>query len=215
VVFLARMRADAARLRGDDATLACYIVPMNEQEPRYPAHYTKTIRTLLRFALIMLVIGLLAGISYQESGKKVTYASVPEGISRLEATLPLALVHGHIILLGVLLPVAMAGILHLARAHGGSELSRRGLAWTVYTYLPAVSASLGLMLVKGYYILLSVRWGKTNLGEIDHAFFGGSHAWRHGIYGFFHFWMGVGIVVFAWCVWRSLRVQPARHPRNA
>jgi len=180
---------------------------MNEQEPRYPVHYTRTIRTLLRFALVMLAIGVLAGIAYQESGKKVTYASVPEGICRLEATLPLALVHGHFIVTGVLLPVAMAGMLHLARAHGGSEISRRGLAWVIYTYLPAVSASLALMLYKGYYILLSVRSGKSDLGEIDAAVFGGSHAWRHGIYGFFHLWMGVGVFLFVWLVWRSLRGQ--------
>ena len=204
-----RLVPTRCRLGGDDIRRRGYHAAMNEQKSRYPVHYTKTIRALLRFALVMLAIGVLSGVSYQESGKKVTHASVPEGMSRLEATLPLALVHGHVILIGVLLPVAMAGMLHLARAHGGSEISRRGLAWIVYTYLPAVSASLALMLYKSYYILLSVRGGKTDLGEIDAAFFGGSHAWRHGIYGFFHFWMGVGIFVFIWCVWRSLRSQRA------
>ena len=119
---------------------------MAERESPYPRHYTTAIRALLRYSLILLVVGLLSGVAYQESVKKISLTHAPDGLRYWDATLRIALVHGHLIVTGFLIPVAMAGMLHMARAHGGGEVSRRALGWAVGTYLPFVRVTVGLML---------------------------------------------------------------------
>jgi urea transporter len=171
----------------------------------YPDHYVQTVRTLLRFALIMMIVSLLSGILFQESSKKLPHQPVAEGFSRWDATVHLALVHGHAMMIGVLVPVALAGMLHLARACGGKVINPRPLALARRLYLPAAAATLALMLYKSYHILLSARWGKTDPQQIHDALFGGVTAVRHGVYGASHVLMAVGLGIFAWTLWRSLR----------
>ncbi|MCE9593672.1 MAG: hypothetical protein K8S98_05725 [Planctomycetes bacterium] len=72
---------------------------MNESDATVPAHYASATRTLLRYAVVMLFVGLLAGVAFQESSKKLDYTVVGAG-ARLEAVLGLALVHGHVLLTG-------------------------------------------------------------------------------------------------------------------
>lgn len=196
---------------GSDTAVAAgyHVAMMNERESRYPRHYSTAIRALLRYALVFLVVGLLAGVAYQESAKKVALSSGADGPSYWDATLRLALVHGHLIVTGVLLPVAMAGMLHLALAHGGRAVSSRALAWTLGTYLPCVAVTNALMIYKGYHILLSVRAGETDMGRIDANLFGGIAALRHAMYGLSHTGMAFGLCLFAWCLWRSLKVKAA------
>jgi hypothetical protein len=161
------------------------------------------VRILLRYAIVMALIGLLIGISYQESSKKLPHEAVPLGF-HLEAVIHLALVHGHVFTVGVLMPLAMAGALLLARRVGGRPVSGRGLAWLLYGFLPAAAASLVLQLYKGYHILLMARAGERDLAVIDHAFMGGSHVLRYGIYAVVHTVMGVTLGAFLVLLWRSL-----------
>lgn len=178
---------------------------MTDRTAPYPTHYVKAIRVLLRFALIMLVTGLLSGIAFQESAKKLKLATSPDELGFWDAALRLALVHGHIVVTAVLLPVTMACILHLARACGGAELTARSLRWTLRLYLPCVSVALCLMLYKGYHFLLAARRGATDLAEVNASLFGGITGLRHAVYGLSHVGMAVGLCIFAWCAWRSLR----------
>jgi len=169
-----------------------------------PAHYRSAVRMLLRYAVIMLVFGLLAGVAFQESSKKLPLGPVADGFTRWDATVHLALVHGHALLIGVLVPVMLASMLHLGRVYGGGELGRRGLAWALRLYVPFSALAVALMLYKGYHVLLSVRFGKTDMAGIDEALFAGSKALRHGVYGLSHVAMAVGLGIFGWCLWRSL-----------
>jgi hypothetical protein len=66
------------------------------------------------------------------------------------------------------------------------------------------------MLYKAYHVLLSVRFGKTDLAAINEAIFAGSKALRHCVYGLSHVGMAAGLSVFAWCLWRSLGRSQAR-----
>ena len=109
-----------------------------------PDHYRSTTRTLLRFAIVMLALGLLSGVAFQESSKKLDYAEIAAG-ARLEAVLSLALVHGHMLVTGVLMPIALAAALDLARRSGGSELSPRTLRWLTWGYVPFTAATLALL----------------------------------------------------------------------
>jgi hypothetical protein len=162
-----------------------------------------TVRHLIRYAVVMGIVGLLIGISFQESAKKLPFSQIGGG-QHLEAVIHLALVHGHVFTLGVLLPLAMAGALVLARKTGGAEVP----AWAQRTltrgYLPFAALSLALQLYKGYHFLLMARAGERNFAVMDDAFMGGIHALRYGIYAAVHSGMGITLGVFLVMLWRSL-----------
>jgi hypothetical protein len=176
---------------------------MTAVDAALPAHYRTALRTLLRFAAAMALFGLLCGVLFQESSKQLEHAEAPGGL-RLEAVLSLALVHGHVLVSATLVPIAMAAALVLARRAGGAELSPRALAWLVRGYLPCVTLAVLLMLYKGYHVLLSVRFGATDLDAVDARFFGGMTALRHGVYGVVHVGMALGLGVYCVALWRSL-----------
>lgn len=169
-----------------------------------PAHYREALRTLLRYSVVMTIVGLLSGVLFQESSKKLDYAEIAPG-ARLEAVLSLALVHGHVFLVGVLIPIAMGGALLLARKAGGAELSPTPLRWLTRGYLPFVTLAVLLMLYKGYHTLLSVRFGARDFDAIDANYFGGLTWLRHGVYGLSHIAMALSLGVFVVALWRSLK----------
>lgn len=177
---------------------------MSEASSSTPAHYAAATRTLLRYAVVMLFVGLLAGVAFQESSKKLDYAALGAG-ARLEAVLSLALAHGHVLLTGVLIPIALSGALFLARKCGGTELSRSTLLWLTRVYVPCVTVAVLLMLYKGYHVLLSVRFGERDFDAIDRGYFAGMPGLRNGIYALSHVGMALGLGVFAVALWRSLR----------
>ncbi len=170
---------------------------------------SRTIRTLIRYAIVMVFLTLLLGLAYQESAKKLTFTLIPGG-SHLEAVLHLALVHGHFMTVGVLLPLALAGALVLGRKIGGTEVPGWAHKTLLRGYLPFAVGTLLLQLYKGYHILLMARAGERDFAVIDAAFMGGSHALRYGIYGVVHTLMGVTLGVFLVALWRSLKGAPAR-----
>jgi len=142
-----------------------------------PDHYATVVRRLLRYGMVMIVVGLLSGILFQESAKKLTYEDVEPGL-RLEAVIHLALVHGHIFVTGVLMPLGIAGALLLARKVGGAELTTRSLRWLTW------------------YLVLAA---------VDATFFGG-YVWvRRVVYGIAHAGMGISVGIFAVALFRSLR----------
>lgn len=171
-----------------------------------PDSYRNAVRSLLRFALIMTVVALLSGVLFQESAKKLDHNVLSPGL-HLVAGRRLALVHGHVFVTAVLIPIAMAGALVLARLVGGRELGGRPLAWLTRWYLPCTAFTLVLMLVKAYALLLAVRGGEHDLALIDGAFFFGQTMVRHLVYGAAHVGMALGLGVFVVALLRSLRVE--------
>jgi hypothetical protein len=169
-----------------------------------PDHYRDTTRVLLRFAIVMTVVGLLSGVASQESAKRLDLEGVDPGF-RLQATIHLALVHGHLLVACVLLPVALAGMLHLAGRAGGATVGPRATKFLTRGFLPFVTLAVALMLYKGYHFLLLARAGERSLAAIDGRFFGGIAGLRHGIYGVVHTGMAVTLAVFLVALFRSLR----------
>lgn len=172
--------------------------------PDLPLHYRRSLTTLLRFAAVMTVIGLLSGVLFQESAKRLGLDEVSPGL-HLAATQGLAVLHGHVMLIAVLMPIAMAGALLIARRVGGRELGSKPLAWLTIGYLPFACITLALILYKGYHVLLAVRGGERNFATIDADFFGGLTGARYGVYGIAHVGMAVPLSVFVIALWRSLR----------
>jgi len=168
-----------------------------------PDAYAPLTRILLRYAIVMAVVALLAGISFQESAKRLDLERAGAGL-HVEAVLPLGLVHGHVFTAGVLVPIALAGALYLARRAGGRTVGPRSLRTFAWLYLPFTALALALLLWKGYHVLLAFRGGETDLATIDASFLGGHHALRYGVYGVAHGGMGLGLVVLLVALWRSL-----------
>ncbi len=164
----------------------------------------RTIRILIRFAIVMGILALLVGVSYQESAKKLPFSTMPGG-EHLEAVIHLALVHGHFFTLGVLLPLTLAGAMALGRKTGGAEVPAWAQKTLIFGYLPFAAASLALQLYKGYHFLLMARAGERDFAVIDAAFMGGSHAARAASYGLVHSAMGITLGVFLVALWRSLK----------
>ncbi len=169
-----------------------------------PPHYAATTRTVLKYAIVMTGIALLSGISYQESAKKLPIGSLDPGL-HLEATLRLALVHGHMMVTAVLVPIAMLGALFLSRAATGREVKPITTKLLVRGYLPFVTGTVILMLLKGYHFLLAVRGGNLDLADINERFLGLSPIVRHSLYGFVHAGMGLTLCMFLFGIWRALR----------
>jgi hypothetical protein len=177
---------------------------MSETIPDLPAHYRDATRVILKFAIVMAILGLLLGVAYQESVKKLEHGDVDPGF-RLQVTIHLALVHGHVLLIGTILPLVLVGMLFLARKAGGTPVSSKSVRWLTRGYLPFSAATFALMLYKGYHFLLAARAGGRSVAEADASFFGGSAMIRHSVYGLFHAGMGIAMIVFLVAVWRSLR----------
>ena len=172
-----------------------------------PAHYRALYRTWLRFAIVMMAVGLLAGLSFEESAKRAPVSDLLPAGKHLEAILPLALVHGHAFLIGALLPLALLFMLHLGLTMGFRPIGEKALRWATRLYLPGSALSVALMLYKGYHWVLGVRFGHTDFPAWDAAFFGGSHALRAATYGIAHTAMSVGLAILAIAFWRSMGTQ--------
>jgi heme/copper-type cytochrome/quinol oxidase subunit 1 len=169
-----------------------------------PTYYTPFLTRLLRFSLIMLGIGLLSGILYQESSKKAPFsAQLPPGL-HWEVVHHLALVHGHTILVGTLIPLAMAGMLLIIHALGKSAVPEKSLRWGGWLFYPGAILSIALMLYKGYHVLLSVRFGQYDIAHIHHTLFMGQELVRQVVYGSAHTAMAAGLFVWGKGIWKAL-----------
>lgn len=169
-----------------------------------PAHYRRFYVFFIKFALWMLVVGGIAGILFQEMTKGLGYDKVEPGV-RLEAVYHLALLHGHAFLIGALMPVAWIGILHMCRKLGADEITPRALRWVVWTYVPGAISVLALICYKGMHYVIQVRGGESDFAAIHAGIFGGNRLVRGLVYGLSHTIATVGLIVFGWVIWKSLK----------
>jgi len=169
-----------------------------------PNYYQTLYIRFIRFACGMTIFALLSGILFQESTRKIPFsATYPPGI-HWEAVYHLAFVHGHIFLIGVLIPLAVIGMLHFGLLLGRKTISNKLLKWGSWLYLPNAFLAVLLMLYKGYHYVISIRMGQLDFVQIDHNFFGGCHILRQIVYGVSHTLMSVGLGILVVAIWRSL-----------
>jgi len=170
-----------------------------------PVHYRAFYFFVARFSIVMMIVGLLAGIVYQESSRKAPFsAMLPPGI-HLESIFDLALTHGHIFMIGALIPLAISWLLFMGLQLGANPISEKALKVGSWMYFPGSIGAVGLMIYKGYHFLLGVRGGNTDFVALQASFFGGNHALRAACYGTIHTVMAVGLIVIVVAVWKSFK----------
>ena len=170
-----------------------------------PITYRRTFPIYLRFAIVMIFVGLLTGILFQESAKKTPVSDIlPPGL-HLETVLHLALLHGHSFLIGVLIPLAITWMLSLGIWLGYPPIGDKSLKVGTWLYLPSAVVVILLMIYKGYHFQLGVRSGILNFQELNASLFMGNHALRAAIYGLAHSAMAVGLGTIAVSFWRTIK----------
>lgn len=173
-----------------------------------PDHYRPFYRLFLRFAILMLIFGGLAGILFQEMTKGLDYGTegvaVPPGV-RLETIYHLALLHGHGFLIGAIMPICWITAMQTALGLGGAPLSRKALAWVKWTYLPGALSVLALIAYKGVVYVNKVKAGERDFEAIHESLFGGNHLARGLAYGISHTVATIGLIIFGRVLWVGLK----------
>ena len=173
--------------------------------PTLPAHYRKFYISFIKLACFMIIFALVAGILFQESGtRKIHYdGKFTPGVP-WESLYHLALLHGHVFLIGVLVPMAMLVMAQFGLIVGGSELSAKSLKLTAALYHSGAGATVLLMLYKGYHYVMAVRGNQMDFAVIDDSFFGAQHVVRAIGSGLSHTAMGAGLSILAVSILKSM-----------
>lgn len=152
---------------------------------KYPVLAQKLFRKQIIFAAIMSVTALLMGLTYREVSrvffKKLTMEQ------QLVYGHDMSLVHGHTFLLGVVIPLVLAGFTLIVLS-GLTEKRLKNMNVRFTAYMVAASVALALMLYKG---LAFVMGAGLPLETIDAGLFWGNRVLRGILFGLSHitiFW---------------------------
>lgn len=201
-----------------------------------PEHYVTAMRRLVRFAVVSIFVGLCLGVWSTDANKRLRYgptAAPPRVIgpeeraterTKFEVELPpglmwetgidLRLSHGHVILIGGVLPLCFAGALAVVHLMGGGTIGRGALEAFYWLYLVGGIAAMGLIIYKGWVLMDQVRGGQFDLAKIHgEVMFGGSRALKGAAYGISHTVLAAAVGILAVSLWRS--VGRARRPAAA
>ncbi len=144
------------------------------------------------YVLIMLLIALGLGVTYREVSKAFL-GSLPLEKQLLGAYY-LSLMHGHTLMMGVLLPTALLIITYLVMKHGllseGDFISlRRGFI----VLMVGSSLAIALLTYKG--VAIATNYSYTmDLTQANNQLFMSISVLREGIYGVAHLLLGIGTV---------------------
>lgn len=198
-----------------------------------PEHYVMTMQRLVRFAVVSIFVGLCLGVWSTDANKRLRYGATdapPRVIAPAERTathtkfevelppglmwetgIDLRLSHGHVILIGGVLPLCFAGALAVVHLMGGAPIGRGTLEAFFWLYLVGGLAAMGLIIYKGWVLMAQVRGGEFDLARIHgEVMFGGSRALKGAAYGISHTVLAAAVAIIAVALWRS--VGRARRP---
>ncbi len=162
----------------------------------------KLFRGIITYSLAMMIAGLVIGVLYREFTKIYT-AGLPLE-KQLLVSYYLSLGHGHVFMVGVLIPLALLVSTYVLTERG--YLDRDRLNSLEKPFIIFVAGSLmmvGLLVYKGLgMVYFYAQNPGAGLSAADEKLFLGSKALRESLYGVAHLAMGVGLV---WYVWMLIR----------
>jgi hypothetical protein len=191
-----------------------------------PDVYRTPIRRLVRLSVVMTMVGLLFGVWSVEGlrslrtiggpARALTAADRPAGKTKpvvelppelmWEATMDVRLAHGHVILIGGVLPLCFAAALVLLHQAGGSTISRGVLEAFFWLYLIGGAAATGLIVYKGVALLgyyADPTRVKFDPAEAHALLFGGSRLLKGLAYGLSHTILAGAVGIIAVALWGS------------
>lgn len=201
-----------------------------------PEHHRRAISQLIRFAVVFMFLGMILGIVSTEYQKKLRYTHVHDDAPRWiepgkdgkptklelppgmmwEVGFDLRILHGHIILIGGVIPLCVAACLFFLPQLGARPISPGLLTTGLVLYLFGAVAALGLIFYKGIYSLESVLAGHLDLAEIHASMFGGSRLVRALAHALSHTVLAAGLGVLGFALWRSAgQIRPGPAPGSA
>ena len=146
----------------------------------------------ITYVLIMLLIALGLGVTYREVSKAFL-GSLPLE-KQLVGAYYLSLMHGHTLMMGVLLPTALLVITYLVMRRGlleeGDFISLRR-AFVVL--MVGSSLAIALLTYKGVAVATNYPY-TMDLTQANSQLFMSDSTLREGIYGVAHLLLGIGIV---------------------
>lgn len=174
-----------------------------------PAHYRGFYRFNTIFALVMLVMGGIAGLVYVELAKPLDFQKAPPGV-HLETIYRLAILHGHCFLVGAVVPMVWVLILQVGRWLGCRPVGAAALRWSQWTYIPGAISILALLGYKGWhYVDRVLAYGpEADFSRIHAELFGGSRLYSGLAHGVGHTIATIGLIIFTVAVIRSLCAAP-------
>ena len=159
--------------------------------------------TIFRFAIIMVIVGLVLGVY----GREVTrpLAKVMGLDQRVWIQNFIMLTHGHAILHGAVIPMMLAAATYIFRADlEKDEKAFRALNKAFILYMVGSVLMLALSVYKGSAYVLTIAANPTmTLEMVDEALFGGSIALRSILFTIIHPLYAAGLI------WYLLRVRKA------
>jgi hypothetical protein len=188
--------------------------------PPLPDAYRTAVRRLVRLAAVLLFVGLCIGLYSTDVvrafryGKTARLVPVAERTGQVEvevppellweATMDLRLSHGHVILIGGILPLCIAAALVVTHLAGATAIGKGTLEAFFWMYAVGATLATGIILYKGIHYAEMVRAGTFDFGEIQRTLFGGSRAIKGAAYGLSHSVLAGSVGVIGVALWRSV-----------
>lgn len=190
-----------------------------------PDHYLTCIRRLVRFAMVSLFVGLLLGLWSTHMNKIIKYGPEPKRITAEERAagakhqlelppglmwetgIDLRLSHGHVILIGGVLPLCLAGALALVFNMGGGVIGRGTLEAFFWMYATGGLAAMALIIYKGWHLFDAVSdptYGTFDLAKVHASMFFGSTALKATAYGLSHTILAGAVGVIGVALWKAV-----------
>lgn len=162
----------------------------------------KLVVSMVRWALVLFIIGLVQGVYSREILRAVEGAGLnwPE-LEALRTRIFLG--HGHTIFIGFLIPAVLAGITKVL-GEGLTEKRVRSLSRAFLLVMIGTVITLALTVYTSSAIIFSTAGG-TDPHAADRALFGGSPVLRAVLYTIAHPSMGVGLIWYTLVLLKGLR----------
>lgn len=196
-----------------------------------PEPYRVAVRRLVRLAAVLLFVGLCVGVYSTDVVRAYRYgpraraipAAERQGRAEVEvppellweATMDLRLSHGHIVLIGGVLPLCIAAALVTLHHAGAQPVGGMTLEAFFWTYAVGATAAMALILYKGIHYAEAVRGGDFDFAEIQRTLFGGSRALKGAAYGLSHSVLAGAVGIIGVALWRSAGAIAPRPPAAA
>ena len=151
---------------------------------------------IARFAIIMIIVGLVVGVFYREYSKKLLFKFPLD--TQVFVGRHFSLAHGHTILLGAAIPLLLGLLAFLLQEFDGKKSEMYRLLSKVFNfYMIGAIASLILLYYKGSAFIYIFRKNPAeSFNVIEKSLFFGIDLLRIFLYLIFHAIWGVSLIYF-------------------